>query len=154
MKTKQQVIEEAWGNNYPVFKEFIDENGWGKYPEFQKHEMVENVRPLEFNYSDFRPLSLHGIENNNGWIRVEDILPEEGFEVICFNEKWIDEDFNPKGVRIGFLNGNEWTTAHYWNYQDTYVTISYSDCDEEFSDEIRENIDPTHYRIIDKPPIY
>ncbi|AZA82189.1 hypothetical protein C1637_09835 [Chryseobacterium lactis] len=157
MKTKQQIIEKAWGLNYNEFKDFIDEDGWGKYPDFQKHEMTEKIKPLEFRFSDFRPLSLHGIENNNGWIKVEDVLPDEGREVVCFNKAWINEDFNPKGIRIGFLNGSEWTTAHYWNYQDTYVTISHSYCDndEEFSDEIRESIDPTHYRLItDKPPIY
>ena len=155
MKTKQQIIEEAWGENYPKFQEFIDENGWGKYPYFQKHEMVEKLE-IEFNSSDFRPLSLTGIETNNGWTKVEELLPDEGIEVLCFNEAWIDEDFNPKGIRIGFLNGSEWTTAHYWNYQDTYITISHSECDnDEFSDEIRINIDPTHYRLItDKTPIY
>lgn len=73
MKSKQEVIQEAWGENYEEFKDNIDDNGWAIYPHSQKHEMIENIRPIEFrfNSSDFRPKSLAGIETNNGWTRIE-----------------------------------------------------------------------------------
>lgn len=68
---KQEVIRKAWGKNYDYFKYYIDKDGWAKYPHFQKHEMIENVRPIEFNGSDFRPKYLQGIETNNFWIKIE-----------------------------------------------------------------------------------
>mgnify|MGYP003483865784 FL=1 len=82
MKTKEEVIKEAWGKNYEEFKDHIDSDGWARYPHFQKHEMIEDVRPIEFRSqgADFRPKSLQGIENNNGWIKIEseDDFPKPG----------------------------------------------------------------------------
>jgi len=80
--------------------------------------------------------------------------PESGIEVIGFNPNWIDEDFNPRGYRIGFVDGDgNFTSAHWWDYQDTYMTISHSDCDADprlYSDNIKNNIEPTHwFPIID-----
>ncbi|GEJ46038.1 hypothetical protein [Chryseobacterium sp. ON_d1] len=162
--TKEEKIQEAYGEDWEFLKQYVNlQTGIADIPSTtNRSEYLKKYKHLAtwpdiigFKQS-LIPYQLYGMENNNGWTRVEDALPEEGFEVICFNERWIDEDFNPKGVRIGFLNGNEWTTAHYWNYQDTYVTISHSNCDndEEFSDEIKDNIDPTHYMLIGNPPIY
>lgn len=73
--------------------------------------------------------------------------PEDGIEVIAFNEAWIDEDYNPRGIRIGFKNNDDFISAHWWDYQSTYMTISHSDCDDNpiFSDNIRNNIEPTYW---------
>lgn len=81
------------------------------------------------------------------WKEIKVQQPEFGVEVICFNPAWINEDFNPNGTRIGFLNGEGvFTTAHWWDYQDCYMTISKSDCEgEEFSDEIKNSTEPTHW---------
>lgn len=91
----------------------------------------------------------------NVWNNVRDKSPEHGVEVICFNKAWVNEDFNPSGIRIGFLNGDgDFTTAHWWDYQDTYVTISKTDCDNEgFSDEIKMSTEPTHWMILPKTPL-
>lgn len=89
-------------------------------------------------------------------IKTEKDLPEFGVEVICFNKSWIDEDFNPNGIRIGFLNGDgDFTTAHWWDYQDTYMTISKTDCEdnEVFSDEIRNSTEPTHWISVPLNPL-
>lgn len=79
--TKQEVIQEAWGKNYEEFKEYIDDNGWAIYPHFQKHEMIENIRPIDLHPNGlyFRPKLLSGIETNNGWTRIEseDDFPKE-----------------------------------------------------------------------------
>lgn len=84
--------------------------------------------------------------------------PESGIEVIGFNPAWINEDYNPKGYRIGFLNDEgDFISAHWWDYQDTYMTISHSDCDgnPEFSDEIKNSIEPTHwFPIIDPKQLF
>ena len=61
----------------------------------------------------------------------KDSLPPEGVEVIAFNHKWIDADFNPRGFRVGFLDGNgEFTSAFWWDNQDDYISISKSKCNE------------------------
>lgn len=90
MRTKEEVIKSAWGKNYEEFKEHIDENGWAIYPHFQKHEMVEDVRPLEFkeNGSGFRPKSLSGLEDNNRWIKIEseEDLPKELTECFLYDD--------------------------------------------------------------------
>lgn len=40
------------------------------------------------------------------WIKYEkQSLPPTGVEVLAYNSKWINEDFNPKGIRVGFRDG-------------------------------------------------
>lgn len=43
-------------------------------------------------------------------------------ELLGFSRGWIDEDYNPKGIRICFCNGDgtEWVSAKYNNYHDCY----------------------------------
>jgi hypothetical protein len=67
MKTKEDVIKEAYGEFFEVEKENIDTNGWTN--DSDRHRFND----LEFNekHSVMRPLSLKGIENNNGWIKIE-----------------------------------------------------------------------------------
>lgn len=77
--------------------------------------------------------------------------PQEGIEVICFNENWICKDFNPHGTRIGFLNGeNDWITAYWSNYKDCYYTRLSTKDDINFSDFIGVNQIPTHWCEIPK----
>lgn len=85
------------------------------------------------------------------WKDITKEKPENGMEIICFNSNWIDEDFNPNGTRIGFLNGdNEFTTAYWWDYQDCYMTICKSEVygNEAFSKHTQENTEPTHWMAI------
>lgn len=68
---------------------------------------------------------------DENWIKWKDEKPEQGVEVIAFHRKWIDEDFNPKGTRVGFLNGNdEFTSAYWWDEQDCYEAINRERCEE------------------------
>lgn len=130
--TKEEKIKEAWGLNYDEFSEYIDSDGWARYPHFQKHEMVQDVRPIEFRSqgTDFRPKSLQGIENNNGWIKIEseDDLPKELYiktNIIKDNKTYMYCDYRGNNI--------------WWNYE--YKILI-------------ENA--THYRPIEKPnpPIY
>ncbi|MHA7822490.1 hypothetical protein ACVVIH_06980 [Chryseobacterium arthrosphaerae] len=167
--TKEQKIQEAFGKSWSLLSPSMQQHILKVHHWVDRSRNRMNLSPKDLGFDEeteceihcefWRPKSLSGIENNNGWIKIESEsdLPDEGIEVLCFNKNWINEDFNLKGIRIGFVNCFGWTTAHYWDYQDTYVTISHLDCDnnEGFSDEIRKNIDPTHYRLIsDKSPIY
>lgn len=65
---------------------------------------------------------------------------------------WVDEDFNPRGIRIGFWNGgDDFKSAHWWDYQDCYITISHCDCDDNslFSDRIKNSIEPELWISLD-----
>lgn len=58
------------------------------------------------------------------WFSFSTIKPPVGEEVLAYSEEWIHPDFNQKGIRIGFLNGNkegEFISAKWWDYQDTYI---------------------------------
>lgn len=89
-----------------------------------------------------------GAREAQRFIPLDEEMPPEHEEVLFYNPKWINEDFNPRGIRIGFMSNDDFTTAHWWNYQDTYETISHVSCDgnESYSQEIRESIKPTHWR--------
>lgn len=84
------------------------------------------------------------------WRNAEEELPPLGEEVLFFHEDWIDEDFNPKGVRIGFRLDDDYVTAHYWSHQDCYMTISHSECDNNaaFSDKTKKSIEPHKWKPI------
>lgn len=36
------------------------------------------------------------------WKKFKEEKPPEGEEVLAYHPSWIDEDFNPRGIRIGF----------------------------------------------------
>lgn len=55
------------------------------------------------------------------WIPVSESLPAENKPVPGFSVKWIDEDFNPAGVRECFIGGDgDWISAEWFDHQDTY----------------------------------
>jgi len=78
--TKTEKIQEAHGEYFERLKGFIDNNGWvkrGHYhflkSAFTEEQIKENYQvTVEIdNDKMFRPKSLQGIENNNGWIKIE-----------------------------------------------------------------------------------
>jgi len=119
-------------------------------------DILENTDTDQFTIEAakeiYKTLKKGGFNFNCSWVSVKDTLPENGLEVICYNKEWINEDFNPNGTRIGFLNGeNEFTLAHWWDYQDTYITISKNECDNDpqaFSSGIKDNTEPTHWILM------
>lgn len=86
------------------------------------------------------------------WIKYEkQSLPPTGVEVLAYNSKWINEDFNPKGIRVGFRDGDdEFISAHWWDYEDAYITISKSICENSpyFFQRFIDNTEPEYWRII------
>ena len=91
-----------------------------------------------------------------GWHKFEDEKPKEGQWVIGWHHDWVDEDFNPEGIRIGFLEDNlasddcpyDFVSAHWWDYHDSFITISkcYIEGNEQaFSDEIKRSVIPEYW---------
>ena len=37
------------------------------------------------------------------WINYKEQKPPYGVEVLAYHHEWVNEDFNPKGIRVGFL---------------------------------------------------
>lgn len=74
MKTKEEVIRESWQNS-SMPKKLEDLTGCFWYR--CKRSQVEHLKEeFDFIYWDLtecsiRPKSLSGIENNNGWIKIE-----------------------------------------------------------------------------------
>lgn len=56
------------------------------------------------------------------WNKVSEKKLPQGEEVIAFNEKWIDEDFNPNGTRVGFLGDDGFISAKWVDTYDEYET--------------------------------
>ncbi|MEO7977750.1 hypothetical protein [Flavobacterium sp.] len=113
--------------------------------EFQQHK--ENFN-LNQTTTLCRPKDLQGIEDNNGWIKIEsgNNIPDQGTIVIGYSIEWIDEDFNPSGQRqchyVGIWPVLDWVSAKWLDYQDTWLND--------------ERTEPTHWRpiIIINSPLY
>ena len=86
------------------------------------------------------------------WINYKEEKPSFGVEVIAYHHKWIYEDFNPNGTRIGFLSNDGFTSAFWWDYKDCYETISKSHCDSnrDFYRNYVDNVEPEFWMPIPK----
>jgi hypothetical protein len=84
--TKQETIQGAWiieqlhgeSEGIPNY----NEDGWAKYSSKQNSIYFKQLEEKEWlGYFFYRPKSLEGIEDNNGWIKIksEDDLPIENF---------------------------------------------------------------------------
>ena len=80
------------------------------------------------------------------WINYKEEKPSFGVEVIAYHHKWVDEDFNPNGIRVGFLGDDGFISAFWWDYQNCYETISKQRC-ESNKDFYRSHIDNTEPEV-------
>jgi len=77
--TKKERIQEEYGNDFSILQP--NENGWStkilmcQDIDYDKYEIYD----VGYGMYMVRPKSLQGIENNNGWIKIEseDDLPDE-----------------------------------------------------------------------------
>ena len=84
------------------------------------------------------------------WKRYLKQKPPEGVEVLAYHQDWEDKDFNPLGIRIGFLNADGFTSAMWWDYQDTYMTISPDIIgDDAFSARVQWSVEPQKWIELD-----
>ena len=88
------------------------------------------------------------------WINFKEKEPPFGVEVIAYHHKWVDEDFNPNGTRIGFLLDDGFTSAFWWDNQDCYATISKQHCESNkyFYAEYIDNTEPEFWYPIPQLP--
>ena len=85
LNAKQEAIKKAYGEYWETVKDKITDDGFAPYV------LLENSIGIMFQFRTFiiadcnpeihvRPISLQGIKNNNGWIRIESEadLPKQG----------------------------------------------------------------------------
>ena len=95
--TKEEKIKEAWGEYYDKIKIELDEHGRYNYydqiPLKRKSKMwqFENIETHKMqDVSLLMPSSINGIDNNNGWVKIESEadLPKEGMTnyFICVDD--------------------------------------------------------------------
>ena len=134
---KQKAIELAYGSKFSTVFPWVDENGKFNLrarklveiddlmKDFTKNDMIQELVNGQLE-TFIRPKSLQGIEDNNGWIKIEsedEIEIEKGFY-------WVN-DFE-FGGDIAYFDGKEFYCQ----------------------DNVKQY--PTHYQPIikPKPPIY
>lgn len=79
-------------------------------------------------------------------------IPEEGFEVIGYNKSWINEDYNPEGTCLCFINDDDWIVLQWCGYCDEWHTKNTGDSDETLKLKNQYRIEaPTHWTY--KPKI-
>lgn len=113
MNSKQECIAKAWGVHY---SHTVDEDGYRNYTEFEKHHLHQwGDDYFEKKYNKFsekytvRPKSLQGIENNNGWIKLSEILTQdkqESFNKLPKQNSEYDIVVNSKIIYRYCYNGN------------------------------------------------
>ena len=115
MNSKEKAIELAYvkligQEKFDRIKEFIDDDGWGNYG------MVLETNKFEFKDSNsnefYRPISLQGIETNNGWIKIESEkdLPSD----------WDKVHFVLKGFEEHEYSGY-YNNGLFWNLNEAYT---------------------------------
>lgn len=134
MKTKQEIIQEAYGEELyqELHERHIDpDDGFCKYwhPKFRK--LPYQIEMIGNTGIPWRPKSLSGIENNNGWTRIK----EDGSNL----PKWEGEGDDVSHYWVMFENGD---TVVSWNFS--------------LADPSGYTLKPTHYQPIVKPkkPLY
>lgn len=86
LEAKQEAIKKAYGEYWELVKDCIDENGWidNSIYKFTFGQLIN--LDSEYKYDVFfRPKSLQGIENNNGWVIIDDFVKYTNEKFWIFN---------------------------------------------------------------------
>lgn len=86
-------------------------------------------------------------EEEKGWIKIDEKHPLPKFEeVLAYNKEWVEADFNPKGVRIGYLTdeGN-FVSAKYDPDGEDYISKYEEGDDYQFFEEMEDGTRKTWY---------
>ena len=145
MTREEQIKKQAdiYTDDASNYTEWSDDGGWSDTNDI---ELVEKAFIEGAKWADTHPKS--------PWINYKEEKPPFGVEVIAYHHKWVDEDFNSNGTRIGFLSDEGFTSAFWWDYQDCYKTISKQHCEsnKDFYANHIDNIEPEFWCPFPKLP--
>jgi hypothetical protein len=121
--TKEEVIQQAYGEYWEQAKEFVDEKGWFNRGKLKYKDCLflfgkDSLLFEKYAQDYFRPKSLQGIEHNNGWIKIESEkdLPEENGTYFTHSKTYYKPFFRVDvfcgRLRNSFQNGTSCFT-HY-----------------------------------------
>lgn len=152
LNAKQEAIKKAYGEYWENVKNYVDENGYLDKQVFSNYKGItyEEISSILFLHNTLTtciPLSLQGIENNNGWIRIESDNWLKKHKIDKSLTKYYINDINEDYLCIAVLVTKD-------NIEFEQLTLSdYLFVKEEL---IKEEIFATHYQPIEKPkpPIY
>lgn len=120
---KQEVIKKAYGDFWQQCKDFVDENGWietwkcikaiGVVPKYGWQTKTRQ-NPKDNLH---RPKSLKGIEDNNGWVKIESKadLPKKGTSCHYITKS---------GVEGTFIDIDDYQYLHLRNRSTHYFPIT------------------------------
>lgn len=104
LDAKQEAIKKAYGEHWERLNNFINEDGvfigdtdMISDELFNEWAFIGSSKDInsEKLISGSRPKSLKGIENNNGWIKIESEadLPKEGYYFVAKNKTVIETSY-------------------------------------------------------------
>lgn len=123
MATKQEIIKQAYGEHWGKVCEYVDEKGWC-HGYWNICEVLNGISKPRSQGTKWRPKSLEGLEDNNGWINIESYqdLPKE--------------------------------TGHYWVKRGREISVNYIIVPESFHSCFLANLTHYKPIEKPKPPIY
>jgi hypothetical protein len=139
----------SWINGYNTcedwYRDQIKATPQVSEPKAQRKDFDENYKgddDFVRLYDDSEPVK----EEQEKWKSIKNNPPIIGIEVIGYNKKWIDEDFNPNGTRQCVLDDMGWMIAR-WNASNDCWTTDYT------SDDDCKSEPPTHWISIPNSPL-
>jgi hypothetical protein len=94
-----------------LFKNITDEADEGSWIESKDYYKV--AKAIAMRQQELKKLE--------GWIVVTPAqMPAECQVVLGYSKEWVDEDFEPNGIRECFYNDGSWVSAKWFNDQDTW----------------------------------
>lgn len=137
--TKQEKINEEYSKLNLESKVYPDSNGWATYDRAfskdlvdSKTEVCTDIRENDSTRVKIRPISLQGIEDNNGWIAVEsenDLAEESIYAFIRTIYPLFPETFvrigrhktNGKMIIWDFNNDNKYKVKQITHYREVKI---------------------------------
>jgi hypothetical protein len=99
--TKKEKIKESYGEYWELIQPDVDENGWvAHWNHFLRTEIQNHYELETMTYgvgTCWRPKSIQGIENNNGWVKINISLDLPTKNLDCWFE-------NKDGMFRGYYN--------------------------------------------------
>ena len=114
LEAKQEAIKKAYSEYWEKVKDCVDNDGYidNSIPKFR----FGQLKNLDLEYKNdvfFRPKSLQGIENNNGWVKIEseaDLPNNEKVWIYTSNNRVL---ISSKAVLNWFLKNPDNKITHY-----------------------------------------